>query len=427
MLPEPRRMAPCPHWLAATILALSPLISAPGASQPADDDAQPWYRVEILIFRQPGDAGLAAEAWEPEPRLDYPEPHRHLVDRALADARLQAFPGSRSDVDRLGGQRLRLPAPRRAEATMLDSPTDSLPLGEDIPAAPPSGTAGEPGPAAALPQADDPALSGPPPLDPLRGDARLDAENPDVPLPTPAPFTLLPESFRELAGDAARMRSAGYEILMHRTWVQPVAEERAARAVILDRSGDPDVTAWPRLQGSLTLHLSRYLHVNTRLWLNTDGDYLHPEWRMPEPPRAPTSLELALPALDDWRPIATQLAPGLEVTRPDGRVSGVQSPRDTALPGTDAAQGQHEEDRGYPWRHAIALEQSRRMRGGELHYLDHPVFGVLIKLTLMEDKDLRDMYLGTLDWAWEDRHNVVVTDRESVRLPPQTPPLPERQ
>ena len=38
----------------------------------------------------------------------------------------------------------------------------------------------------------------------------------------------------------------------------------------------------------------------------------------------------------------------------------------------------------YPWRHAVLLQQTRRMRGGELHYIDHPMFGLLIKVTRHE-------------------------------------------
>ncbi|MEQ8516260.1 MAG: CsiV family protein, partial [Chromatocurvus sp.] len=285
------------------------------------------------------------------------------------------------------------------------------------PAASQSGATGDSRAGAPAPATDDPILTGPTPIDPVRADARLAMDNPDVPLPLPSPYTLLPERYGELNGDAARMRSAGYQILMHSTWAQPVAGESATRAVILDRSGDPDVRAWPILQGSITLHLSRYLHVNTRLWLNTDGSYLHPEWRMPEPPRAPPSLDLTLPALDAWQPAPVERAPGLEVTRPDGRIAQELPPVEEALTAAAPAEVQPDADAGYPWRHAILLEQSRRMRGGELHYLDHPVFGVLIKMTLLEDSDLRDLYRETGDWAWEDRHNVVITDGESVIRP----------
>ena len=246
-------------------------------------------------------------------------------------------------------------------------------------------------------QEDEPALPDPVPLDPERDDAQLDTGNPDIPLPLPPVFTLLPERMKELRQDAARMRSAGYDILLHSSWLQPVVAQDNARPIILDRSGDPDVTAWPSLQGTITLHLSRYLHLRTRLWLNTRGDYLHPEWRMPEPPRSPSSVEFTIPTLEGRQWLAgTRDQPGIEVTRPD---ASVQLP-----PESEAMENGI--DSGYPWGHAILLEQSRRMRSGELHYLDHPVLGVLIKLTPMEEPDLRQMYLETRDQAWEDRHNV---------------------
>lgn len=384
--------------LAAILCALWQQMSEPVAAQPSDDTADPWYRIEILVFRQPGETGLTAEKWDPEPVLSYPERHRHLVDRALADARLQAYPGSRSEVDARGQQHLKLPEPRRREASALLSPTESPSLGEDISAIPaPPDTGGRESTVPAPGPDDQPALPAPIPLEPARNDAQLDTDNPDIPLPPPPAFTLLPERAKEFNRDAARMRSAGYDILLHSSWLQPVVAQDKARAIILDRSGDPDVTAWPSLQGSISLHLSRYLHLRTRLWLNTHGDYLHPEWRMPEPPLSPSSVEFTIPTLDERQWLAeTSQPPGIEVTRPD---ASVQPP----------LQSEAMENRvgsRYPWGHSIPLQQSRRMRSGELHYLDHPVLGVLVKITPMEEPDLRRIYLETRDPAWEDRHNV---------------------
>lgn len=412
MPPECRKDTACGALAVAALVALQALGTAPAAAQsPRQQEADPWYRVEILVFRQPGEAGLTAEAWEPDPELAYPRQHRHLVDRALADARHQAFPGSHSRVDSLGRQQLRLPRPRRSENPPLEALTDVSPLAEDIPGPPLS------------PDADTTTIMPEPvPVDPPRADARLDADNPDVPLPPPAAYTLLPERLRELNRDAARMRSAGYDILLHAAWVQPVVGEDSARAIILDRSGDPDIGGWPVLQGSLTLHLSRYLHVSTRLWLNTSGDYLHPQWRMAEPPRAPASLTLALPTPDQgqWPRVGEPGDHAPEVTRPDGLVAPAHS---LPAPGfQDNAPSGDDAHTDYPWRHAIPLAQSRRMRGGELHYLDHPVLGVLIKMTRLEDDDARELYRETRDWAWEDRHNVVLVDRETITLPPGNRP-----
>jgi len=142
------------------------------------------------------------------------------------------------------------------------------------------------------------------------------------------------------------------------------------------------------------------------LWLNTAGDYLHPDWRMPQPPRAPASVQLTLPGLDNWYAGQVDHADGLDVARPDGRVLA-----------TGLADEQDDIARAYPWRHAILLEQSRRMRGGELHYIDHPVLGVLVKMTQLEGADWLKTYRETRDWQWDDRHNVVLTGQEGVTAP----------
>lgn len=428
--------------LALLLAAVAPLSASPVSAQTAPSgEGDPWYRIEILVFRQPGSSGFAAEAWTPEPTLDYPSRYRYLIDRDVADARQQRFPGSRSQIDALGMQNLLLVEPRTRSVPPLETLADPLPLGEDIPdAAPVAADADAPEvetadaatlavdtPAVDAPVAlDDPDLlpEGPLPIDPPRADAQLDLDDPGLPLPPPPAFTLLPDGLKELNRDAARMRSAGYDVLMHAAWVQPVAAESDSRAIILDRSGDPDATAWPALQGSVSIHLSRYLHINTRLWLNTRGDYLHPDWRMPQPPRAPASLQLTLPGLDDWYARRVDPVRGLDVSRPDGLVTQAPQPRvdmpDDAAPAM--ADEQDDIDSDYPWRHAILLEQSRRMRGGELHYIDHPVLGVLVKMTLLEGPDWLKTYRETRDWQWDDRHNVVITGQEGVTAPRENRP-----
>jgi len=411
--------------LVAILLIFLPLPGTPALSQAQaaqSEEGDPWYRIEILVFRQPGNSGFNAEAWAPEPTLNYPSGHRHLIDRELADDRRQRFRGSRSQLDALGVQSLLLPEPQSRSTPALETLATMLPLGEDIPAAAPATPVIPDSPRediTAAPEEPDEALpEGPPPIDPPRADARLDLENPEIPLPPPAAFTLLPDDLRELNRDAARMRSAGYDVLMHGAWVQPVASESESQAIILDRSGDPDTDSWPALQGSITIYLSRYLHINTRLWLNTKGDYLHPDWRMPEPPHAPPSMRLSLPELDDWYEQRLDSFSDLEVARPDGLVAAppalwVDNRDDRAIARGDEHQ---DTDDDHPWRHAILLEQSRRMRGGELHYIDHPVLGVLIKMTLLDDADWVRTYRETLDWEWEDRHNVVLTGLEGLTL-----------
>ena len=35
----------------------------------------------------------------------------------------------------------------------------------------------------------------------------------------------------------------------------------------------------------------------------------------------------------------------------------------------------------YPYAHAVLLAQTRRMRSSEVNYIDHPLMGVIIKVT----------------------------------------------
>jgi hypothetical protein len=35
----------------------------------------------------------------------------------------------------------------------------------------------------------------------------------------------------------------------------------------------------------------------------------------------------------------------------------------------------------YPYAHAVLLKQTRRMRSKEVNYIDHPMFGVVVKVT----------------------------------------------
>lgn len=40
--------------------------------------------------------------------------------------------------------------------------------------------------------------------------------------------------------------------------------------------------------------------------------------------------------------------------------------------------------RDYDFRHAVLVNQQRRMRSGELHYIDHPLLGIVIKVSRYE-------------------------------------------
>lgn len=171
-------------------------------------------------------------------------------------------------------------------------------------------------------------------------------------------YALLPAAERELGAAAASMRGSGrYRILFHQAWVQPLPGQSAAVPIVLDSSGEGG--AWPELQGTITLYQAGDYMLETNLWLNTRGEYLPGTWRMPPPPRGPRSG-------------AAADAPTQVTASQSGGTAGF-SGESPAVTATD-----------YPYRHAVLLQQTRSMRGGEVYYIDHPLLGVVAKITSLE-------------------------------------------
>ena len=135
-------------------------------------------------------------------------------------------------------------------------------------------------------------------------------------------FRFEPSSSLLLSPQVARLqRSPLYRVVFHRAWIQPVPD-RDQIVPMLIQVGDR-VGAGRRIEGILGVTRERYLHLDTRLWYAPDPG----------------------PAMDTA----------------------------TAFDGTFVESGA--DGAGY-----TELHEQRRMRSGELHYLDHPKFGVLARV-----------------------------------------------
>jgi hypothetical protein len=321
----------------------------PHASLAQDDR---WFKVELLVFGQASQQNAGSEFWEPSPTLEYPPQFRFLVNPSSLETHLEEY-NATGDVDEFGREILTVIAP------LLDEN-------------------GEP-----LLETSEEALTGIP--SELPGDSQVPpeqalAEEPEILPLTPTPFTALAGSAMEFRGKAAYMARTGrYEILFHESWVQPVASQERALPIVLDRSGD--TLEWPRLQGSVKLYLSRFLHIQTNLWLNTMGEYLPEYWQIPPAPLGPQSLIIEYPELPKiaLEALASdESPPPIESIESDGELS---AEGDLAL----------DTEPLYPWHHAVLLQQTRRMRSTEVHYIDHPMLGVVVLVTPITDEELEAM------------------------------------
>ncbi len=142
-----------------------------------------------------------------------------------------------------------------------------------------------------------------------------------------------------LRSTATRMRrSDDYAVLHHGGWLQAIPPRDSARPLLIQLGASmPDATF--ELEGSVSVTLGRFLHFAAEVWLRQDPS--------------------------DTRDLAD--------TRGEAKSIG-------------GAEGDPERSRADGAGYAL-LSESRRMRPGEVHYLDHPWLGILVRIVPMEAPD----------------------------------------
>lgn len=279
------------------------------------------YQVEVIIFeRGAHSSGSDAEGWQKHALLEYPKNWQRLIDPE-EEASRQTL-ADQEDSLRLSDEFLQTLAEERGDSIQSTS----------------SATPAEPS-----------SLS----------------EGQEY-------FEYLPEQSLGLrkTRDALTRRNH-YRVLFHETWLQPMTSPEKAPALILHggkRYGDHY-----ELQGYINLSVSRFLHIQTDLWLSEFS--VNPGQDFGPLPRLPVEPQLA----DKW---TSADSANSQYQPNDDMVNLTQQPGGTDWT-TGAGNWQQEDASKSPYlvNQVTTLRQKRRMRSGELHYLDHPRFGVLIKIT----------------------------------------------
>lgn len=187
-------------------------------------------------------------------------------------------------------------------------------------------------------------------------------------VPQPSAFILLPASDRNLARHAASLRrDSRFEVIFHETWRQPVGAAKNAPAVLI--RGGADYGQHAELEGSITVSLAQLLQVKTRLWLTRfapNHEQFSGDW--PALPVAPNYLQAQAEAAQ------FEGAEQLLSDSPEQPAQSAAAP--TAETDLLASLG----DAFVPVR-IVTLEEERKMRNKELHYFDHPLFGLIMQIT----------------------------------------------
>lgn len=165
-----------------------------------------------------------------------------------------------------------------------------------------------------------------------------------------------PEDF-ELDEEASILdRNPKFNLVLHESW-QQVVPPRAAPQQIYVAANNPANS----LQGLISVTLGRYLHFTGKLWLEAPVEDYEAEQLLRSGDATKTTPQ------SDLEQMLVQVESFTEVLN-EGTLSDLARPDLVAAPKT-----------AY-----FELNESRRMRSKELHYLDHPAMGIIVKITPVE-------------------------------------------
>lgn len=155
--------------------------------------------------------------------------------------------------------------------------------------------------------------------------------------------------------------SSRYRTLIQTSWRQKLTKRSRAPAIVIqggDRSGEHF-----ELEGYIKVAVERYLYINTDLWFTrfggSGGNYYLP--KLPYQPGAETEEE----AEPDFDSLFAGDAPGQAL--PPAHTEPLYIADTT------------------PISRIVVMQQERRLRSGEVHFLDHPLFGVLVMISNAAD------------------------------------------
>ena len=180
--------------------------------------------------------------------------------------------------------------------------------------------------------------------------------------------------------------SSNHQVLWHKAWLQKLGGRDNAPGIIIEAGEKAAGQRW--LGGSIRLYKERYLHLNTDLWLvqfaaetpapasnEANDSFLNSNLYLTDAIAQTEELEEEQPAPPEagetgWPPLPMlpydEAVPVLNEAETDtAEVAGASQ---TAMPVEPAIE------------RIVVMQQKRRMRSQERHYIDHPLFGLIIEL-----------------------------------------------
>ncbi|MGH1373734.1 MAG: CsiV family protein [Cellvibrionaceae bacterium] len=315
LLSPARRVSVKIRLVALSSIALCGLASAAQSSETEEPEADRWYQVEVILLAHKTSSDN--EIWRNDIALAYPPNWTELKDPEALLIEAAACVPEAPETDGESIESGLADSSDKSELSPLSTADTEQPL--------------------SCPQAAD-----------------LDRE----------PYYLLPKELRALNEQAQELKwSRQHRVLFHQAWRQPIVDKTEATSIIIN-AGDA-YGAHSELEGTLSISVSRYLHLKTNLWFSEFAhNYGQDKGLWPELPIRPSQQEYSL----------TQFEENIE--SPWDRVQPLNDEYDKIL------------DRPFVPEQITLIKQKRRMRSKEVHYIDHPKVGIVILLEPYEIPEL---------------------------------------
>jgi hypothetical protein len=189
-------------------------------------------------------------------------------------------------------------------------------------------------------------------------------------------------------------------------------QETDTNPVLVPAIQIPAVPATPvwKMDGELTIYLEHYLYAKTNLFVRKEGNKVITAKQMVEQQALESDVAINPEKIDLLERLGIHLEPKQSEHREaiisadttldtdnDFIIDDVAENAETGLANEittiDVAVGQEPQDKMVPFLHSYPMQQLRVIRSGEIHYLDHPMFGMLIQIRKYEPpmpKDVTD-------------------------------------
>lgn len=163
-------------------------------------------------------------------------------------------------------------------------------------------------------------------------------------------------------------------------------------------SAVPATPVW-KIDGELTIYLEHYLYAKTNLFVRKEGNKVITAEQMVEQQASESDVAINPEKIDLLERLGIHLEPKKSDHREaiisadatldndfivDDVAENTESGLANEITTMDVAVGQEPQDKVVPFLQSYPMQQLRVIRSGEIHYLDHPMFGMLIQIRKYE-------------------------------------------